>query len=225
MINGAVLIAGNETDEERAIRRLDAVHGRDGCPDAMLIERVAGATAGQLALQALRDGLSLHDIVNDGLPGTWPHEIRAGIDAACALVRKADRSAPTPRAFSGPKGLARYICRKHLPLAVEHFGVVLMNARNTVLRDVTIGIGSTTDVPVDTKALARQIASLPTKSIATWHNHPSGGPTPSAADEGVWEKIDRVAELFGTETLDHLILTRPGGPWFSQKKRCRQDSL
>ena len=203
--------------DDTAISRLEAVHGRDSTGDAELVARVAGPAAGRLAREALDSGLSLHQIVDGGQPAGWPDDTRRRLDAAVALVRRADRSRPAPRRFHGPRTIADYIHRHHLPLAVEQFGLLLLSARHALLRDVVVSIGTVSEAPIDTKRMARQIASLPTAAIATWHNHPSGDPRPSECDIAIWRQIDQVAKLFGTTTLDHLIVTRPGGPWYSNK--------
>ena len=201
--------------------QLEPVHEHRTMNDAELVERVAGRVAGRLTRLALQNGTTLHELINAGGTRTWPAGVRRRLDAASALVRRADRSRPVRTRLSSPKSMVTYVSQRHLPLAVEHFGLLLLSAKHHVLRDTVVGIGTTCMAPVDTKAVARQIASLPTAAIATWHNHPSGDPCPSEADRGIWEKINDVAKLFGTEALDHVVVTWPDGPWHSEKEAGR----
>ena len=210
-----------ERIDDHAVSQLEPVHERRTMNDAELVERVAGPVAGHLTRLALQNGTTLHELINAGGTRTWPAGVRRRLDAASALVRRADRSRPVRTRISGPKSMVTYVSQRHLPLAVEHFGLLLLSAKHHVLRDTVVGIGTTCMAPVDTKAVARQIASLPTAAIATWHNHPSGDPCPSEADRGIWEKINDVAKLFGTEALDHVVVTWPDGPWHSEKEAGR----
>ena len=210
-----------ERIDDHAVSQLEPVHERRTMNDAELVERVAGPVAGRLTRLALQNGTTLHELINAGGTRTWPAGVRRRLDAASALVRRADRSRPVRTRISGPKSMVTYVSQRHLPLAVEHFGLLLLSAKHHVLRDTVVGIGTTCMAPVDTKAVARQIASLPTAAIATWHNHPSGDPCPSEADSGIWEKINDVAKLFGTEALDHVVVTWPDGPWHSEKEAGR----
>ena len=210
-----------ERIDDHAVSQLEPVHEHRTMNDAELVERVAGPVAGRLTRLALQNGTTLHELINAGGTRTWPAGVRRRLDAASALVRRADRSRPVRTRLSSPKSMVTYVSQRHLPLAVEHFGLLLLSAKHHVLRDTVVGIGTTCMAPVDTKAVARQIASLPTAAIATWHNHPSGDPCPSEADRGIWEKINDVAKLFGTEALDHVVVTWPDGPWHSEKEAGR----
>ena len=210
-----------ERIDDHAVSQLEPVHEHRTMNDAELVERVAGRVAGRLTRLALQNGTTLHELINAGGTRTWPAGVRRRLDAASALVRRADRSRPVRTRISSPKSMVTYVSQRHLPLAVEHFGLLLLSAKHHVLRDTVVGIGTTCMAPVDTKAVARQIASLPTAAIATWHNHPSGDPCPSEADRGIWEKINDVAKLFGTEALDHVVVTWPDGPWHSEKEAGR----
>ena len=210
-----------ERIDDHAVSQLEPVDEHRTMNDAELVERVAGRVAGRLTRLALQNGTTLHELINAGGTRTWPAGVRRRLDAASALVRRADRSRPVRTRLSSPKSMVTYVSQRHLPLAVEHFGLLLLSAKHHVLRDTVVGIGTTCMAPVDTKAVARQIASLPTAAIATWHNHPSGDPCPSEADRGIWEKINDVAKLFGTEALDHVVVTWPDGPWHSEKEAGR----
>ena len=210
-----------ERIDDHAVSQLEPVHEHRTMNDAELVERVAGRVAGRLTRLVLQNGTTLHELINAGGTRTWPAGVRRRLDAASALVRRADRSRPVRTRLSSPKSMVTYVSQRHLPLAVEHFGLLLLSAKHHVLRDTVVGIGTTCMAPVDTKAVARQIASLPTAAIATWHNHPSGDPCPSEADRGIWEKINDVAKLFGTEALDHVVVTWPDGPWHSEKEAGR----
>ena len=145
---------------------------------ARLVEAVAGRRAGRLAAAALAKGLTLDDVVNHGRREHWPAGAVGRLEAAVALVRAADRDARPPAAFDQPAEIAAFVARRHLPLDVEHFGVLLLSCQNTLLEDHTISIGGTAGAIVDTKRIGRLIMRRATAAVISWHNHPSGVPSP-----------------------------------------------
>ena len=50
-------------------------------------------------------------------------------------------------------------------------------------------------------------------AVVVAHNHPSGDPTPSAADRAVTERLVRAGEVLGVPVLDHLVWAERG--WVS----------
>ena len=53
-------------------------------------------------------------------------------------------------------------------------------------------------------------------AIVAVHNHPSGDPTPSAADVALTVEIAAAGRLLDIELLDHLIIGQ--GRWVSLKR-------
>jgi DNA repair protein RadC len=50
------------------------------------------------------------------------------------------------------------------------------------------------------------------------HNHPSGDPSPSRADERLTRRLIEAADLMQLRFLDHVIIGRPSpgrSPWYS----------
>ena len=54
--------------------------------------------------------------------------------------------------------------------------------------------------------------------LVTWHNHPAQTTTPSPEDVVVWERIEAAGRLLDVHCLDHLILTTPGGAFYSRAR-------
>ena len=183
---------------------------------ARLVEAVAGRRAGRLAAAALAKGLTLDDVVNHGRRERWPAGAVGRLEAAVALVRAADRDARPPAAFDQPAAIAAFVARRHLPLDVEYFGLLLLSCQNTLLEDHTISIGGTAGAIVDTKRIGRLIMRRATAAVISWHNHPSGDSRPSPEDHQIWQHIDGVARMLGAEPLDHVIVTHFGGDWYSR---------
>ena len=187
-------------------------------PDPIeLAQALGGRQAGSLMRRWLSAGGSLHELCEQGAPETWPRGLQERFAAAVALVRAGDRSRP-PEAgpYSEPHQILRYLERR-LPLSREHFGVLLFNAKHYLDRDVTLYRGTRETVVIDTGDVIRCALAADAKSLATWHNHPSGDACPSEADVRVWTQIDDASKLMNIQVDDHLIITRPSGPTYSRR--------
>ena len=181
-----------------------------------LIERLCGSAARRIVEHWLAHGGQLGDLSTTGAPDGWPDEVREKLNAAVRLVRLCDgHQAERPRGRS-PTQMADYIARRHLPLHVEEFWLVLMTARTEVIAETRLHRGETTGVEVDLGELLRTAISHAAPIMTTWHNHPSGDARPSHDDIGLWNRIDELTAKINVTTLDHLIVTRPGGPWYSR---------
>ena len=200
--------------------------GLDPRSDEELIEEVAGRQAARLTEEMLKKGRTLDDIINGGAASGWPARIRRRLEASAALVRRADRSAGAPEALQKPEMLCRYIEQRYLPLDVETFGVLLLSTKNTLIEARVISVGGINSTLVDRKRIVRYASTCGVSGIATWHNHPSGDPTPSVEDTIVWRQIEDLMKVLGVEVIDQVIVTRPGGRYYSQKKQgCGPDTM
>jgi DNA repair protein RadC len=88
----------------------------------------------------------------------------------------------------------------------EIFKVVLVDAKNTVLREATVSEGSLTHSVVH----PREVFSLAVREAAAGvlflHNHPSGDPTPSPEDRQLTDRLAAAGRVLGIRVLDHLII-------------------
>ena len=58
--------------------------------------------------------------------------------------------------------------------------------------------------------MVRRALELSATALILVHNHPSGDPTPSAADIRMTREIMDVAKLLGISVHDHIIVGREG---------------
>ena len=88
----------------------------------------------------------------------------------------------------------------------EIFKVVLLDAKHTLMREVTVSEGSLTLSIVH----PREVFSLAVKESAAavilLHNHPSGDPTPSREDRVLTARLVSAGEVLGIRVLDHIIV-------------------
>ena len=92
----------------------------------------------------------------------------------------------------------------------EIFRVLFLDKRNGLIADEIQGEGTIDHTPVYPREVIRRALELGATAIILAHNHPSGDPTPSAADIRMTQQIAVIAETMGISVHDHLIVGRHG---------------
>ena len=185
---------------------------------AVLMERLAGRAAAARLEKWLAEGGTLHHLATRGAPAEWPARLRHRIDAAVELVRQGDRQTPIPDHFDCPRTAVDWVERRYLPLHNEVFGLILLNRQFEILNHHVISRGNSWETMLPIADIVRLAIRDIAAGIVTWHNHPSGHAVPSPDDQAVWDRLETLAEACGLEVVDHLIVTRPGGPWRSARE-------
>lgn len=90
----------------------------------------------------------------------------------------------------------------------EHFRVLFLDRKNTLVADEEQGRGTVDHVPVYPREVLRRALELNASALILVHNHPSGDPTPSQADIAMTDQIRRGAEALSIALHDHLIIGR-----------------
>lgn len=88
----------------------------------------------------------------------------------------------------------------------EHFRVLFLDRKNTLIADEELGRGTVDHVPVYPREVLRRALELNASALILVHNHPSGDPTPSAADISMTEQIQTAAQALSVTLHDHLII-------------------
>jgi DNA repair protein RadC len=92
----------------------------------------------------------------------------------------------------------------------EQFRVLFLDKRNQLIADETQQIGTVDHTPVYPREVVKRALELSATAIILVHNHPSGDPTPSAADIQMTTAIVEAARPFGIAVHDHLIVGKDG---------------
>jgi DNA repair protein RadC len=90
----------------------------------------------------------------------------------------------------------------------ELFGIMLLNNQNMVIGIYFQTLGTQNSTQVDVGLISSAIAATAAKGAIIFHNHPSGITKPSEADRALTKKIKAVCELFNTQLIDSLVITR-----------------
>jgi DNA repair protein RadC len=93
---------------------------------------------------------------------------------------------------------------------VEEFHVLFLDRKNALIKDERQQRGTIDHTPVYTREVIKRALELGASALILVHNHPSGDPTPSAADIIVTQDIIKAAVPLGIIVHDHLIIGRGG---------------
>jgi DNA repair protein RadC len=112
-----------------------------------------------------------------------------------------------------PAEIGGYLLPLYGGFREERFGVVMLDAKLRLIRAETLSVGSLDTSIAHPREIFRAATLASAASIALFHNHPSGDPTPSSDDVLLTTRLVAAGELMGIEVVDHVILG--SGRWFS----------
>lgn len=132
-----------------------------------------------------------------------------------ALVREAGlrlaRAAVSARpVISSSPALLAYVRTELAAAPREEFRAMFLDKKNRLLRDERLGQGTVDHAPVYPREVVRRALELCASALILLHNHPSGDPTPSAADVEMTRQIVAAARALNLVVHDHLVVGRDG---------------
>jgi len=92
----------------------------------------------------------------------------------------------------------------------EHFRILFLDRKNKLIKDEVQQTGTVNHAPVYPREVMKRALELGASAIIMVHNHPSGDPTPSAADVAMTHEVRDVGLKLGVTLHDHLIIGREG---------------
>ena len=102
-------------------------------------------------------------------------------------------------------------CRAAMAFAErEQFRLLFLDKRNALIADEVQQSGTVDHTPVYPREVVKRALELSASALILVHNHPSGDPTPSAADVKMTREIAEVAKPLGITIHDHIIVGREG---------------
>lgn len=92
----------------------------------------------------------------------------------------------------------------------ESLRVVLLDSRFRLTRVEEISIGSVDQSVAHPREIFRPALIYSAFAVIVVHNHPSGDPSPSAADQLLTIRLKEAANLLQISLFDHIIIGAPG---------------
>lgn len=135
-------------------------------------------------------------------------------DAIAVVAAFAARINKPPRlereSLSSWNAVAAYCQKTMRGLGTEQFRVLFLDRKNKLIRDEMMGQGTVDHAPVYPREVVRRALEVSASALILVHNHPSGDPTPSAADVEMTVQIVEAAAALGLSVHDHLVVGRSG---------------
>lgn len=89
---------------------------------------------------------------------------------------------------------------------VEYVKLLLLNAKNIILKVIDISKGGMNSAIVEPKEILQEAIKMGVPKIILVHNHPSGDATPSFADIEMTKRLYNAANILGIQLLDHIVV-------------------
>jgi DNA repair protein RadC len=127
-----------------------------------------------------------------------------------AATRIAKAQIKGRRALSSWSSVIDY-CRTAQAFAEkEQFRILFLDKRNQLIADEVQQTGTVDHTPVYPREVVKRALELSATALVLVHNHPSGDPTPSAADITMTKSIVDIAKPLGIAVHDHIIVGKEG---------------
>jgi DNA repair protein RadC len=139
------------------------------------------------------------------------------LKAALELGRRLAALSPDGRPQVGsPDDVANLLQIEMAALEQEQLRVVLLDTKHRIMGTRTVYQGSVNQAQVRVAEVFRDAVRQNATALVAVHNHPSGDPTPSAADVALTVELAQAGALLDIELLDHLIIGQ--GRWLSLRR-------
>ena len=177
---------------------------------------VQGASAIEVARSLLVSFGSLNGIACASpeeltrVPGIGPAkaaEVAATVEMASRLASERVREVKMDQ----PDAVYALLGTEMGALQKESLRVVLLNTRYALLRVEEISLGSLNESVAHPREVLRPAILHAAYAFILVHNHPSGDPSPSAADRELTRRLADASALLRISFLDHIVIGRPGG--------------
>lgn len=108
--------------------------------------------------------------------------------------------------FQSPQQVRNYLMLKLGGLTREVFMVLFLDAQNRLHATEEMFSGTLTQTSVYPREVVKRAMHHNAASVIFAHNHPSGVPNPSAADETLTAQLKQALALVDVRVLDHFIV-------------------
>jgi DNA repair protein RadC len=119
--------------------------------------------------------------------------------------------------LTNPKIVREYLRDKLAGLDHEAFGMLLLDNRNCLIDYVEMFHGTVTETAVYPREVLKLAIQRGAVSMIISHNHPSGLPEPSAADQHLTKQLRQALALIDVRLADHIIVAGSATMSFAER--------
>ena len=128
--------------------------------------------------------------------------------AYAAAARVARPEARKRSALSSMDAVIEYCTAAMAHESVEQFRVLFLDRKNALIKDEAQQKGTVDHTPVYPREVVKRALELSASAVIIVHNHPSGDPTPSAADIDMTRQVQDACQKLGLVLHDHVVIGR-----------------
>ena len=130
----------------------------------------------------------------------------AQLKAAIEIGKRARMQNAQPKSFDHAADVAAYIRSRFEGKRQELFLAVLLDGQNRLLAERVIAEGIPTQATVYVRRVMEEALRVSASAFLVVHNHPSGHPAPSPADDRTTQDLKQAADLLNLVFQDHIII-------------------
>lgn len=128
---------------------------------------------------------------------------RGTLRRAAEILGRYLKSAPV---MDSPMIVREFLSCKLGHQSREVFAVLYLNAQHELIEYVEEFFGTLSATTVYPRELVKRALVLNAGAVVLAHNHPSGKPEPSAADEALTRAVSKALSMVDVRTLDHIVV-------------------
>lgn len=129
----------------------------------------------------------------------------AQLKAAIEIGKRTRRQTTQPQCFDNAADVVAYVRPRFEGKRQECFLTILLDGQNQLLAERLIAEGIPTQATVYVRRVMEEALRVSASAFIVAHNHPSGQPNPSPADDHTTQDLKQAADLMNLFFLDHLI--------------------
>lgn len=132
-----------------------------------------------------------------------PQDDEAIVARALAILQeRATRSVM----FGSPQAVKDWLTVALSGLEYEVFGVLMLDAQHRLIADERMFRGTLTQASIYPREIVKSALMHNAAAVILYHNHPSGVPEPSRADEMLTRTLNEALKLVDVRILDHMVV-------------------
>ena len=108
--------------------------------------------------------------------------------------------------LSSPQAVKQYLQLLLGSKPYESFAVLFLDVKNRLISSEELFRGTLTHASVYPREIVKAALTHNAASILLAHNHPSGAPEPSAADQSLTQSLKQALALVDVRVLDHFVV-------------------
>jgi DNA repair protein RadC len=129
--------------------------------------------------------------------------VKAAVELGRRVLKSARGEIKTVRSPADAAGLVmedmRYLDR-------EHFRVILLDSKNSVISVETVSIGTVNASLVHPREVLKPALEKSATCMILVHNHPTGNVSPSREDILLTRRFEKCGRILGIDVVDHIIV-------------------